>query len=170
MEPVDTILTFDTLYTTNEIQILKLALPLLSASLRPYAALLIKGKELKYCMDQLPKTRIQNAAFELSHLDAFLENALPYCTPKQKELIHQLKQLKHSIDMFEKMKGMMSVFGEDGLGDMSTLFNAFGQKDAESDKQTPQDMLRSVLSPEQADLFEMYKKKFEEESDGKESI
>ncbi|MBQ8527797.1 MAG: hypothetical protein IJ429_04915 [Lachnospiraceae bacterium] len=172
MESGDTILTFDTLYTTNEIQILKLALPLLSASLRPYAALLIKGKELKYCMDQLPRTRIENAAFELSYLDAFLDNALPYCTQKQKELIHQIKQFKHSLDMFEKMKGMMSLFGEDGPEDISSLFQMFGQQhaDNESSGQSPEDMLRSVMSEEQADLFEMFKKKFEEESDGKESV
>ena len=38
MEYNDTILTFDTLYTTNEIQLLKLALPLLSNQLQPIAA------------------------------------------------------------------------------------------------------------------------------------
>ncbi|MBE5881764.1 MAG: hypothetical protein E7289_05620 [Lachnospiraceae bacterium] len=163
MEPNDTILTFDTLYTTNEIQILKLALPLLSPSLRPYAALLIKGKELKYCMDQLPKSRIEHAALELSYLDVFLENALPYCSPRQKEVISQIKQIKHSLDMFEKMKGMMSVFGEDAPDDISTLFHMFGQSEADSRTKPPEDFLRSVMSGEQADMFEMYKKKFEED-------
>ena len=46
MEYNDTILTFDTLYTTNEIQLLKLALPLLSNQLQPIAATLIKLREL----------------------------------------------------------------------------------------------------------------------------
>ena len=173
MTPDDTILTFDTLYTTNEIQILKLALPLLSASLRPYAALLIKGKELQYCMDQLPKTKIEHAALEMSYLDVFLEHAVPYCNPKQKELIRQVKQLKHSLDMFEKMKGMMSLFGEDGPDDLSTLFQMFGQTESGtrdsgetfSFTNSPEDMLRSVMTDEQSDLFEMFKKKFEENSD-----
>lgn len=163
MQPHDTILTFDTLYTTNEIQILKLALPLLSPSLRPYAALLIKGKELKYCMDQLPKTKIEHAALELSYLDVFLENALPYCNQKQKELISQVQQLKHSLDMFEKMKGMMSVFGEDAPDDISSLFHMFGQSEPESSAQKPEDFMRSVMSDEQSDLFENFKKKFEED-------
>ncbi len=163
MEPGDTILTFDTLYTTNEIQILKLALPLLSPSLRPYAALLIKGKELQYCIDRLPKTKIEHASLELSYLDVFLDNALPYCNEKQGQLIRQLKQLKHSIDMFEKMKGMMSFFGEDGVSDISSLFQAFGQSESEPSGNNPEDILHSVMSGEQAELFEQFKKKFEED-------
>ena len=163
MEQNDAILTFDTLYTTNEIQILKLALPLLSPSLRPYAALLIKGKELKYCMERLPKSKIEHASFELSYLDAFLDNALPYCNEKQSELIRQLKQLKHSIDMFEKMKGMMSVFGDEDASEISNLFQAFGTATPEDAEKNPEDMLRSMMSGEQAELFEQFKKKFDEE-------
>lgn len=163
MEQNDAILTFDTLYTTNEIQILKLALPLLSPSLRPYVALLIKGKELKYCMDHLPKNKIEHASLELSYLDVFLENALPYCTEKQADLIHRLKNLKHNIDMFEKMQGMMSMFGGEDLSDISSLFGTFGQSDPMQDSASPEDMLRSVMSGEQAEMFEQFKKKFEED-------
>lgn len=163
MEANDTILTFDTLYTTNEIQILKLALPLLSASLRPYAALLIKGKELKYCLDRLPGTRIENAAIELSHLDAFLDSALPYCNQRQYELIQQIKQIKHSIDMFEKMKELMSLFGDDGISDISTLFQAFGRTADTSGESSPDGIPPGILSGEQAEMFERFKKKFEED-------
>lgn len=162
MDRNDAILTFDTLYTTNEIQILKLTLPLLSPSLRPYAALLIKGKELKYCMERLPKEKIEHVSLELSYLDIFLDNALPYCNEKQSELIHQLKQLKHSIDMFEKMKHMMSFFSEEDSSEISNLFSAFGNTGENTDK-NPEDMLQSMMSGEQAELFEQFKKKFEEE-------
>ena len=163
MDRSDAILTFDTLYTTNEIQILKLALPLLSPSLRPYAALLIKGKELTYCMEHLPKAKIEHASIELSYLDAFLDNALPYCNEKQSNLIRQLKQLKHSIDMFEKMKQMMSVFSEEDVSEISNLFQAFGSTNPEDFSQSPQDLIHTMMSGEQADLFEQFKKKFEEE-------
>lgn len=163
MEPNDAIITFDTLYTTNEIQILKLALPLLSSQLQPYAALLIKCRELKYCLDRLPKTKIEHASFELSYLDVFLDSALPYCNEKQSAAIRQLKQLKHSIDMFDKMKSMMSMFGVDGADDLGSLFQAFGQPSCTRPEDTPEDLLRSVMSGEQADMFEQFKKKFEEE-------
>lgn len=163
METNDAIITFDTLYTTNEIQILKLALPLLSPQLQPYAALLIKCRELKYCLDRLPKTKIEHASFELSYLDAFLDSALPYCNEKQSAAIKQLRQLKHSIDMFDKMKGMMSMFNEDGADDLSSLFQAFGQNSCTGPETSPEDMLRSVMSKEQTDLFQQFKQKFEEE-------
>ena len=109
MERDDAILTFDTLYTTNEIQILKLALPLLSPSLRPYAAILIKGRELHYCLSLLPQKKITDAALELSGLGQFLDQALPYCNPKQRELFLQLKNMKKRIEMFEKMRRMMEL-------------------------------------------------------------
>lgn len=163
MEHNDAILTFDTVYTTNEIQILKLALPLLSSQIQPYAALLIKSRELKYCLDRLPKTRIEHASLELSYLDAFLDNALPYCNEKQGALIRQLKQLKQSIDMFEKMKSMMSVFGDNDAVDITSLFQAFGQPKTSEEQNSPEDMLRSVMSGEQTEMFEQFKKKFDME-------
>ncbi|MBQ8198778.1 MAG: hypothetical protein IJZ76_05075 [Lachnospiraceae bacterium] len=173
MESNDAILTFDTLYTTNEIQILKLALPLLSPSLRPYIALLIKGKEMKYCMEQLPKAKMEHTALELDYLDVFLDSALPYCNDRQRSMFLQLKQLKQSLSMFEKMKGLMSVFDDDSFSDFGTLFEAFGRPDgfpgafseADSEKSSsPEDFLRSAMSPEQAEMFESFKKKFEEDS------
>lgn len=163
MEQNDAILTFDTLYTTNEIQILKLALPLLPPALQPYAAMLIKGKELQYCMDRLPKAKIEHVSFELSYLDVFFDNALPYCNKTQSDFILRLKQLKQSIDMFEKMKSMMSLFDEDGVSDLNSLFQAFGGNQSSSSAASPEEMLRSVMSDDQADLFEQFKKKFEEE-------
>lgn len=181
MESNDAILTFDTLYTTNEIQILKLALPLLSPSLRPYIALLIKGKEMKYCMDQLPKAKMEHVALELDYLDVFLDSALPYCNAKQRSMFLQLKQLKQSLGMFEKMKGMMSMFDDDSFSDFGTLFEAFGRSDGfsgvftdmvsgkpstenDASSSAAEDFMRSAMSPEQAEMFEVFKKKFEEDS------
>lgn len=181
MEDKDTILTFDTLYTTNEIQILKLALPLLSASLRPFAALFIKCRELKYCMDQLPKGKIENASFELQYLDVFLDNALPYCTPRQKELFLQLKNIKKSLAMFEQMKSMMALFGDEGAGDFDNMFQFFGamnessaatatstenkkdenKKDAENQHSFLNQFIQNSLSGEQAEMFEKFKQQFE---------
>ncbi len=176
MESNDAILTFDTLYTTNEIQILKLAVPLLSPSLRPYIALLIKGKELKYCMEHLPKARMEHISLELDYLDIFLDNALPYCNDRQRSVFLQLKQLKRSLDMFEKMKGMMSLFDEDSFSDFGTLFEAFGQSGGftgasfdnsvtgeSSSKFSPEDFLKSSMSEEQAEMFEAFKHKFEDD-------
>ena len=71
MEYNDTILTSDTLYTTNEIQLLKLALPLLSNQLQPIAATLIKMRELEYCLSRLPHTKIHDFSIAVDRLDTF---------------------------------------------------------------------------------------------------
>lgn len=163
MKPNDAILTFDTLYTTNEIQILKLAIPLLSPSLRPYAALLIKGKELKYCMDLLPKGKIENAKLEFSYLDTFLEHAMPYCNDEQKEFFGQIKSLRHNLEMFEKMKGMMSLFSEDNASDLGMLFQTFSHSQSMSSSSPMNDLLSNVMSDEQSKMFEKFKKQFETE-------
>lgn len=176
MEDNDSILTFDTLYTTNEIQILKLALPLLSASLRPFAALIIKGKELKYCFEQLPKGKIENASLELHYLDTFLESALPYCNARQRELFFQLKNIRKTLDMVEQMKSLMTLFGEDDLSDLGGMLRFFDsattQKNAESFSAEKTDrvensflnqFIQSSLSGEQAEMFEKFKRQFETE-------
>ena len=84
MEYNDTILTFDTLYTTNEIQLLKLALPLLSNQLQPIAATLIKMRELEYCLSRLPHTKIHDFSIAVDRLDTFFDSAMPFCNQQQK--------------------------------------------------------------------------------------
>ena len=84
MEYNDTILTFDTLYTTNEIQLLKLALPLLSNQLQPIAATLIKMRELEYCLSRLPHTKIHDFSIAVDRLDTFFDSAMPFATSNRK--------------------------------------------------------------------------------------
>ena len=91
MEYNDTILTFDTLYTTNEIQLLKLALPLLSNQLQPIAATLIKMRELEYCLSRLPHTKIHDFSIAVDRLDTFFYSAMPFCNQQQKKLFSQLQ-------------------------------------------------------------------------------
>lgn len=136
MEYNDTILTFDTLYTTNEIQLLKLALPLLSGQLQPIAATLIKMRELEYCLSRLPHTKIQDFSIAVDRLDAFFDSAMPFCNQQQKKLFSQLRQMKQSMKMMEKMQTILQMlppdampFGENGAGTdpdaLSHIFEVF---------------------------------------------
>lgn len=136
MEYNDTILTFDTLYTTNEIQLLKLALPLLSVQLQPIAATLIKMRELEYCLSRLPHTKIQDFSIAVDRLDAFFDSAMPFCNAQQKKIFSQLRQMKRSMKMMEKMQTILQMlppdampFGENGAGTdpdaLSHMFEVF---------------------------------------------
>ena len=115
MEYNDTILTFDTLYTTNEIQLLKLALPLLSSQLQPIAATLIKMRELEYCLSRLPHTKIQDFSIAVDRLDTFFDSAMPFCNQQQKKLFSQLRQMKQSMKMMEKMQTILQMLPLDAM-------------------------------------------------------
>lgn len=115
MEYNDTILTFDTLYTTNEIQLLKLALPLLSNQLQPIAATLIKMRELEYCLSRLPHTKIQDFSIAVDRLDTFFDSAMPFCNQQQKKLFSQLRQMKQSMKMMEKMQTILQMLPPDAM-------------------------------------------------------
>ena len=115
MEYNDTILTFDTLYTTNEIQLLKLALPLLSVQLQPVAATLIKMRELEYCLSRLPHTKIQDFSIAIDRLDTFFDSAMPFCNQQQKKLFSQLRRMKQSMKMMEKMQTILQMLPPDAM-------------------------------------------------------
>lgn len=115
MEYNDTILTFDTLYTTNEIQLLKLALPLLSNQLQPIAATLIKMRELEYCLSRLPHTKIQDFSIAVDRLDTFFDSAMPFCNQQQKKLFSQLRQMKQSMKMMERMQTILQMLPPDAM-------------------------------------------------------
>lgn len=115
MEYNDTILTFDTLYTTNEIQLLKLALPLLSNQLQPIAATLIKMRELEYCLSRLPHTKIHDFSIAVDRLDTFFDSAMPFCNQQQKKLFSQLRQMKQSMKMMEKMQTILQMLPPDAM-------------------------------------------------------
>ena len=133
MEYNDTILTFDTLYTTNEIQLLKLALPLLSNQLQPIAATLIKMRELEYCFSRLPHTKIHDFSIAVDRLDTFFDSAMPFCNQQQKKLFSQLRQMKQSMKMMEKIQTILQMlppdtmpFAENGnTADPNTLSHMF---------------------------------------------
>ena len=115
MEYNDTILTFDTLYTTNEIQLLKLALPLLSVQLQPVAATLIKMRELEYCLSRLPHTKIRDFSIAIDKLDTFFDSAMPFCNQQQKKLFSQLRRMKQSMKMMEKMQTILQMLPPDAM-------------------------------------------------------
>ena len=110
MEYNDTILTFDTLYTTNEIQLLKLALPLLSNQLQPIAATLIKMR-----LSRLPHTKIHDFSIAVDRLDTFFDSAMPFCNQQQKKLFSQLRQMKQSMKMIEKMQTILQMLPPDAM-------------------------------------------------------
>ncbi len=101
------IYAFDSLYTTNHIEILKIILPCLNPPLQRNLALYIKFLELRYTISFLNAHPyvIKGCGFDKAPLDwNFLKNDLsPYLTPEE---AGQFRQIQKSMDMMKQFSSM----------------------------------------------------------------
>lgn len=142
----DSILLFDTLFTTNHLQILKILIPYLEPPIQKHMALYIKYAELQYTISYYKNRHIQISgcsAFERKPFDlAELCNAVKgYCTADERR---RLEQILNMMDSMQQMKEMMSMM------EMMQQMSSAGE---EGD---PMDMIKNMLSPEQQAMFDMF--------------
>lgn len=172
------ILAFDTLYTSNHIQILKILLPFLGDAQQKWMAVLIKFLELQYTLEliKLPgsafpcdfSNRVNNSSPDIVEIFEQIKN---FCTPDERALFDQIARLKSTFDQYEQMMQMMELFqqmmpsedsrdktSENSFGDFSSLL---GNLSAGSN---PMDMLQGMLSDEQRSMFEMFQSAMNEKN------
>ncbi len=146
----DKIAAFDTLYTSNHIQMLKLALPLMPPDKQYFGAIFIKYMELNYTLSLGKYLRNQLCAcsgFENYGMEVFLKEIMPFCSEKEAERIQKISNMMKSFKTFQEMKSMMDLFGTDMFG---TDMGGGGGGGFSPD------MLKGLLSDEQMALFEMF--------------
>ena len=101
------IYAFDSLYTTNHIQMLKILLPCLNPPLQKNLALYIKFLELRYTISFLSTHPyvISGCGFDKEHREQEIpiNDLLPYLTPQEAE---NFKQLQKSMDMMKQFSAM----------------------------------------------------------------
>lgn len=101
------IYAFDSLYTTNHIQMLKILLPCLNPPLQKNLALYIKFLELRYTISFLHTHPyvISGCGFDKKYREQEIpiEDLLPYLTPKEAE---NVKQLQKSMDIMRQFSSM----------------------------------------------------------------
>ena len=109
----DSIQAFDALYTTNQIQILKLLLPFCPPQTQRSLAVLIRLLELNYTI-----------GFVRSHPEAFHAPpdslSLPdlcakirgFCPPQLQAMLDQLMSFQNAMQMYEQIKPLLELFAE----------------------------------------------------------
>lgn len=101
------IYAFDSLYTTNHIQMLKILLPCLNPPLQKNLALYIKFLELRYTISFLNTHPyvLSGCGFDKEHRgqDIPVDDLLPYLTPKEAE---NFRQLQKGMDMMKQFSNM----------------------------------------------------------------
>lgn len=132
-------MAFDTLFTTNHIQMMKIIMPFLDASRQKYIAVYIKYMELQYTISYFQKNA--SAPFPVrpgSGQDSrqlypqICREIMPYCSPEEKKKMEQMENLFSTMKNYQEMMEMVSMMKEifpEGEGGMNPdmLSGLFGQ-------------------------------------------
>lgn len=173
-ENASNVMTFDALYTTNQIQKLKVLLPYIEPSMQKHLAVYIKYMELKYTMDYVHKHPFQLCGCSIPSLEKpdlckLCKELSLYSTPEEIKQLEQfqnmLKTLETVQEMSQTMAAMQEIFPDMS---MDSLFDTpFSGSDSSSntsdDNNASQgspmmDMLMNMLTPEQKAMYEMFQK------------
>lgn len=122
------IYAFDSLYTTNHIQMLKILLPYLNPPLQKNLVLYIKFLELRYTISFLSTHpyAISGCGFDkkCGEQEIPIGDLLPYLTPKEAENLKQLQKsmgiMKQFSNMQKNMEALKGILPE-GM-DLESLF------------------------------------------------
>lgn len=145
----DSILAFDTLFSFPQTQMLKLALPYLSAEFKPIFSIYIKFMELKQTIFMAHKlTNFPRDASESSQKDnpyesicSFMENITPYVSKKEQEQFDRIKNLLQSMQQFQDMKPMLDMI--------------LNMQNTDSEQST-EHILKNFLNEEQMNMFQFF--------------
>ncbi len=108
----DRVTAFDTLFTTNHIQMLKLLLGYLDPSAQGRLAVYIKFMELQYTLHFVQTHPFASMPLSLNQsqpcgsMGDLLDEMLPFCTASEKE---KMQNMKNMLRNFENMQEMMQI-------------------------------------------------------------
>lgn len=162
----EAVIAFDTLYTQNHIQILKILLPYFDPYGQNHLAVWIKYLELRYTLEYVsrhpsPPYKNQTSGTSSPDFAVLFEQIKNFCSPREKALFGELLNLQKNLEMFEEMKGMMQLF--------ETLRESVPDADADTAAASPtgngaspgnfdpMTFLKGMLSPEQQAMFEAFR-------------
>lgn len=162
------VIAFDTLFSTNHIQMLKVMLPYLDNQMQKIMAIYIKFLELNYTIDFYRRNPYsvcgcmeKEPSFDLAKMCSEL---CPYCTAEEKKQIEQMRNIFQGIEMYKEMAKTMEQV-KDFMPDMGSFSGfPFGNtaSSSESDSSSGSggfdmmNLLMNMLSPEQKQMFDMF--------------
>ncbi len=173
-EDASNVMAFDALYTTNQIQKLKVLLPYIEPSMQKHLAVYIKYMEFQYTLNLTKKHPATLCGCGLSQsekpdLHKLCKELSLYSTPAEIRQLEQLQSIIQTMETVQEMSQTMSAmqeifpdmnmdslfenpFGEDGCADF-----ADGQGPSGESAASPMlSMLMNMLTPEQKQMFEMF--------------
>lgn len=175
-EDASSVMAFDALYTTNQIQKLKVLLPYIEPSMQKHLAVYIKYMELQYTMNFIKRHDSTLCGCELSQPDKpdlrkLCRELCLYSTPEEIRQLEQIQNIIQTMETMQEMSQTMSAMQEifpdmnmDSLfagplsGTEKTGDNTEGSEQSSAAGSPMMDMLMQMLSPEQREMYEMFQK------------
>lgn len=168
-EEAANVMAFDALYTTNQIQKLKVLLPYIDPAMQKNMAVYIKYMELQYTMRYVRRHPFQISGCSIPDgqkpdLQSLCLQLSLYSSPEEIRQLEQFRNMLQTMETFQEMSQTLSALQEI-FPDMSAA-SSFGgassdETDAGSGNAGPgsfsmMDMLMNMLTPEQKEMFEMF--------------
>lgn len=148
---------FDTLFSTNHIQMLKVMLPYMDNQTQKSLAVYIKFLELNYTIEYYKKNPYplcgcmeRESSPDIKKMCAEL---LPYCTEEEKKQVEQIRSLLHGMEMYREMSKTMELM-KDFMPDAAPFSEGFTQSGENGFDMMS--MLMNMLTPEQKQMFDLF--------------
>lgn len=135
----DPITAFDTLYTTNHLQMMKIILPHLQEDMQSNIAVYIKLNEFLFAL-RFSKESRHHADFKSRKKEVDMQSLIgeisPYLNGNEKDMLKKLADMKDNMEKFQQISQMMQMM--EGASD------------------SPESLLQGFLSEEQMAMFKMF--------------
>lgn len=151
------VMAFDALYTTNQIQKMKILLPYIDPPMQKHLAVYIKYLELQYTMEYTRKHPLQicecsNKSRSLSDLHDLCRQLCLYSTPEEIKQLEQMQSMLQTMQSLQEMNQTIASMKE-LFPDMDMSFGPDTQGEGSS---SMLDMLMNMLTPEQKAMYEAF--------------
>lgn len=161
-EPAEAILAFDTLYTTNHLQMLKLLLPYLDVDQQHLLAIFIKWQEFQYTIRSHPGTSCTGALSMCGHLSSqqkeldlskMLPLLQPYCSEEERKMLSSFAGIQSMMKTWKDISQYLPVLQE-MMGAFSSMEDGASQPFAGTNGMM--DLIQNMMTPEQQTMFSMF--------------
>ena len=170
-EEAENVMAFDALYTTNQIQKIKVLLPYIEPAMQKHLAVYIKYMELQYTLKYVRRHPLQIHGCSLSSgngekpdLCALCRQLAVYSSPEEIRQLEQLQNMLQTMETMQEMSQTMSVLNEifpemsaaPPFGSGSVSSDADETESAQTGSFSALDMMMNMLTPEQKAMYEMF--------------
>lgn len=135
---IDPVIAFDTLYTNNRLQILKIILPYIDEKMQLFLAIYIKLSELIIAFHFAKTVSCDSYKHgKEADLSKIIKYISPYLSDAENDLMNQFSSMQENMEQYKQMAQMMQMMN-----------------DFEDSKES---VLQSFLSDEQLEMFKMFR-------------